>query len=86
MLIKHIALAALIITATGCANTENLDASVSRLNQKVDTLINKVNALTDEVAESKRLQQANSKSVESVKSSIDSTNERMDNIVSSYKK
>ncbi len=86
MLIRNIALAALIITATGCANTEALEASVSSLNQKVDTLTNKVNALTDEVGELKTQQQSNSESIESVKSAADSTNERMDNIVASYKK
>ena len=54
MLIKKIALIAIVITATGCANNEGLEASVSSLNQKVDTLTNKVNALTDEVAPAPR--------------------------------
>jgi len=86
MLIKNIALAALIITATGCANSEALEASVSSLNQKVDTLTNKVNALTEEVGELKTQQQSNNESLKTVKSSVDSANERMDNIVASYKK
>ncbi len=86
MLIKKITLVALIIMATGCANTDNLEASVSTLNQKVDTLTDKVNALTNEVADMKTQQQTNSEAVEDVKSSVDSTNERMDNIVASYKK
>jgi murein lipoprotein len=86
MLIKNIALAALIITATGCANNQALEASVSSLNQKVDTLTNKVNALTDEVGELKTQQQSNNESIEDVKSVVDSANERMDNIVASYKK
>lgn len=86
MLIKTIALAALIMTATGCANTEALEASVSSLNQKVDTLTNKVNALTDEVADVKSQQTMNTETIEGVKSSVANANERMDNIASSYKK
>jgi murein lipoprotein len=86
MLIKKIALAALIITVTGCANTEALEASVSSLNQKVETLTNKVNALTNEVGEFKTQQVTNNETIDAVKSAVGSTNERMDNIVASYKK
>jgi len=60
MLIKNIVLAVLVITATGCANNKVLEASISNLNPKVDTLTIKVNALTDEVASMNAQQKTNS--------------------------
>ena len=93
MLIKNIALAVLVITATGCANNDTLEASVSNLNKKVITLTNKVNALTVGIADIKTQQTSNNESIEGVKSSVetvkttvDNANERMDNIAASYKK
>jgi murein lipoprotein len=86
MLIKKMALTVLIITVTGCANTDALEGSVSSLNQKVDMLTNKVDALTDEVASIKNQQNKSNKAIEDVKSSVDSANERMNNIAASYKK
>jgi murein lipoprotein len=86
MLIKKIALAAIVITATGCANTDALEASIASLNNKVDALTNKVDTLSGEVADLKGQQQDNSAAIEEVKTSAASTNERMDNMVATYKK
>jgi outer membrane murein-binding lipoprotein Lpp len=49
-------------------------------------LTSKVNALTDEVANIKKQQDKSNEAIEDVKSSVDSANERMNNIAASYKK
>ena len=90
MLNKKILKSALVISfilgLSACANTEGLEA-------KITTLSNKVDALSNNVAELKSQQQATSEDVKSVRMAAkqaaedaQKANERIDNIIASYKK
>ena len=81
-----IALATVILLMTGCASVDTTDQSIANLSQKVDELSSKINKLKDQ-------QEKNSESIEKVKamteqlaSDSQSTNEKIDNIIASYKK
>jgi len=86
MKILNIALATAILTMTGCASVDTTDQSIANLSQKVDEL-------SSEISKLKAQQQKNTDAIEKVKamteqlaSDSQSTNERIDNIVASYKK
>ncbi len=93
MLIKKIALVGFVVVLTGCANSEGLEKQVSTLTQTVNKLTSKVNSLSSDVSALKEQQQAATDAAESAKSAAEEAlsnakdaNERVDNLVSSYKK
>lgn len=84
--VKSALVISFILGLSACANTEGLE-------DKITTLSNKVDALSNDVADLKSQQQATSDDVKSVKmtaeqaaSDAQKANERIDNIVASYKK
>lgn len=90
MLTKNLLKKSLIITfalgLTACANTEQLEANISDLTNKVD-------ALSNDVAELKAQQQASSEDAKAAKMAAEEAvveaqkaNERIDHVVASYKK
>ena len=91
--VKRVLVISLVLGLSACANTEGLETKVTTLSNKVDALSNKVDALANDVAELKSQQQATSEEVTSVKMTVKQTaedaqkaNERIDNVVASYKK
>ena len=97
MLIKKITVLSLSLAAalamTGCANTDALEQNITTLTNKVDTLSTKVDSLSTEVSELKAQQEQGSEMVAEAKAASEqasmdaqSANERLDNMVKSYKK
>lgn len=85
--------ALLAVSLTGCANTEMLEKSIADLNNKVDSLSAKVNSLSDEHATLEAAQMKTAKDAKAAKmlaaeaaDDAAKANERLDNVVSSYKK
>ncbi|WP_259337786.1 LPP leucine zipper domain-containing protein [Colwellia sp. RSH04] len=79
MLMKKIAIVAFAAAVTGCSNT-------SALEENITSLTNKVDALSTQVADLESQQKAISKDVSAAKEAAKSANDRIDNVVSSYKK
>ncbi len=93
MRLKSITLTAIIISISGCANNSALEENIARLNQKVDNLTEQVNslssqtqAMSSEVTELGAAQEMTNEMVSETKMAVDKANERIDNIVASYKK
>jgi murein lipoprotein len=85
-IIKSTLIVGFALGLSACASNEGLE-------NKITTLTNQVNALTSDVAELKSQQQATNEDVKSVKMAVkqvaedvQKANERIDNIVASYKK
>jgi murein lipoprotein len=86
MLLKKIAIAAFAVALTGCANTDALEGNISTLTSKVDALSSQVNELQ---GQQKALSQQASDAkaaAESAKAAALEANERINNVVASYKK
>lgn len=86
IMFKKIATISLALALTACANTGALEENIT-------TLTNKVDALSAQVADLESKQQAAAGDVRAAKSAADQAardakdaNERMDNIVASFKK
>ena len=97
MLNKNLLTKTLIVTLalglSACSNTEGLEASVTNLTNKVDALSDKVDNLSGDVAELKAAQQKNNHDIKAAKmaaeqAAIDAqqANERIDNVIATYKK
>jgi len=91
--IKKIALIGCVVVLAGCASSDGLEESVSSLSAKVDNLTNKVDALSTEVSDLKAQQNAANDNLESAKMAAEQAaydarkaNERIDNVVATYKK
>lgn len=85
-LMKKVLTISLVLGLTACANTEGLETSIASLSNKVETLSSEVSAL-------KAQQQATSKEAKAAKMAAEQAaedaskvNERIDNVVASYKK
>lgn len=74
------------LTITGCANTQALDDSISNLSQKVDRLSGEVATLKAEQAQATEAAKAAQAAAEQAASDAAKANERIDNVVASYKK
>jgi murein lipoprotein len=90
---KKIAIVSLAIMLGACSNTSAIEEDLSTLTNKIDALTTKVDNLSDEMSELKEKQNAMDastqqaqKSAELAISDAQKANERIDNIVSSYKK
>lgn len=92
-LMKNTLVLAFTVGLTACANTEGVEASVTELSNKVDALSSQVESLSSDVAELKTQQQATSEEAKAAKMAaeqavidVQKANERVDNVVASYKK
>ena len=93
MLVKKFTLVALVAIISGCASNAALEANISQLNQKVDNLTEQVNSLASQTqavsADVNQLGAAQEQTRETVietKIAVEKANERIDNMVASYKK
>jgi len=84
--LKNTLIISFALGLTACANSDGLE-------EKITTLSNQVNSLSNDVAELKSQQQATSKDAKSAKMAAEQAaedarkaNERIDNVVASYKK
>ena len=84
---------ALLMNLTGCANTSAIEEKIENLGTQVDAIASKVDGLSADVSSLKSGQSGNSADidrlksmVESAKDSADQANERLSNLVESYKK
>ena len=78
-MLKKITIITLALALSACANTDELDANISSLTNKVD-------ALSAKVAKLETQQQSIAADATAAKNAANSANERIDNIVASYKK
>lgn len=86
MKLINIAIITIALLMTGCASVDNTEQDIANLSQKMDELSN-------EIAKLKSQQQDNSDAIDKIKATTEqlatdsqNTNERIDNIVASYKK
>ncbi|MEW6990889.1 LPP leucine zipper domain-containing protein [Colwelliaceae bacterium 6441] len=79
MLIRNLLIITLLALTTGCASSDGLE-------QQVNTLSNKVDKLTMEVAKLKAQQDKSSEAIETLTTLNTKTNQRIDNVAASYKK
>ena len=79
IMLKKIMLLSLVLALTACANTDKTDANIA-------ALTNKVERLTSQVAQLKSEQKAASAAAMQAASDAKKANERIDNVVASYKK
>ncbi|TKB47052.1 Lpp/OprI family alanine-zipper lipoprotein [Thalassotalea mangrovi] len=70
----------------GCSSNEMLEKNVADLNMKVDNLSAQVDSLSSEVADLKVQQQQATADAMAAKEMAAEANERVDNVVESYKK
>ncbi len=82
-----------VFAMTGCANTDALEQNINTLTNKVDALTTTVDTLSTEVTELKAQQEQTNEMVAEAKAASEqasmdaqSANERLDNMVKSYKK
>lgn len=86
MLLKKLTLVTLVAIISGCANNSALEANISQLNQKVDSLTDKVNSLSSQTKAMSAEVNELGLTQEQTNNAVKVTNERIDNIVASYKK
>ncbi len=83
MLVNKLLSIGIIALLTGCASSDGIEKQIASLSQKVDNL-------TTEVSKLKNQQDKNTMAMTELKSSSESanqtTNQRIDNIASSFKK
>ena len=92
-LIKNTLVVAFALGLTACANTDGVEASVADLSNKMAALSSQVETLSSDVADLKTQQQAASEEAKAAKIAAEQAamdaqkaNERVDNMVASYKK
>lgn len=83
----------LALGLTGCANNDELNQSIADLNTKVDSLSAQVESLSGDHSAMKAAQEENAAAAQAAKemaaeaaAEAAKANERVDNVVSSYKK
>lgn len=79
IMLKKIILISLALGVTACANTDKTDANIA-------ALTNKVEILSTQVADLEAQQVATKEASEQAASDAKAANERIDNVVASYKK
>ena len=85
-LIKSMLTISFALGLTACANTENLEASIASLSNKVDSLSSDVSSLKADQQAASNKAQATKRAAEEAMESAAKANERIDNVVASYKK
>jgi murein lipoprotein len=85
-LIQNMLAVGFALGLTACANTESLEASISSLSSKVDSLSSKVSSLETQSEATSRKAQSAKVAAQQAADTAEKANERIDNVVSSYKK
>jgi murein lipoprotein len=85
-LIKNMLTVSFALGLTACANTEGLEASIASLSNKVDTLSSEVSALSSQQQATSKEAKATKMAAEQAIENAAKANERIDNVVASYKK
>lgn len=78
-MLKKITAISLALALSACANTEKIDANIAELTNKVD-------ALSAQVAQLETQQASAVADAQAAKEAAAAANERIDNVVASYKK
>ena len=86
IMIKKITAVTLALALTACANTDALDASITSLTNKVDSLSAQVADLEVQQKSATADAQAAKAAAEQAATDAKAANERIDNVVASYKK
>ena len=90
MSLKKVTLTSIFLTTTlamtGCANTDALDQNITDLSQQVTNLSSKVDSLAIEMGKLKTQQMQSNEAAEQAAIDAKNANERIDNVVASYKK
>ena len=84
--LKNILTISFALGLTACANTESLETSIAGLSNKVDTLSSEVSALKTQQQATSEAAQAAKMAAEQAVENANKANERIDNVVASYKK
>jgi murein lipoprotein len=85
-LIKNMLTISFALGLTACSNTEGLDASIASLSNKVDSLSSEVSELKGQHSSISQDAKAAKMSAEKAVEGAAKANERIDNVVASYKK
>lgn len=85
-LIKNLLVVGFALGLTACANTDSLDASIASLSNKVDSLSSEVSDLKSQQQSISEDAKAAKMAAEQAVESSAKANERIDNVVASYKK
>jgi len=86
IMLKQLTAISLALTLTACANTDAIDASINSLTNKVDALSAKIADLEAQQQSATTDMQAAKDAAEQAVTDAAAANERVDNIVASYKK
>ena len=93
IMLKTITAITLTLALTACANTDALDESINSLNMKVDVLSAQISTLSAQAADLAEKQQSTAADAQTAKAAAEqavtdakAANERIDNVVASYKK
>ncbi len=85
-LIKNLLTVSFALGLTACANTEGLESSIASLSNKVDSLSSEVSELQTQHESISEEAQAAKMAAEQAAENAAKANERIDNVVASYKK
>jgi len=85
-LLKNVLTIGFVLGLTACTNTESLEASITSLSNKVDSLSSDVSSLKTQQQAASNKAQATKRAAEEALESAAKANERIDNVVASYKK
>lgn len=85
-ILKSVLTVSFALGLTACANTESLEASIAGLSNKVDSLSSDVSSLKAEQQSTSNKAQAAKRAAEQAAENASKANERIDNVVASYKK
>ena len=85
-LLKSLLTISFALGLTACANTEGLDASIASLSNKVDSLSSEVSELKSQHGSISQDSKAAKMAAEEAVAGAAKANERIDNVVASYKK
>ena len=79
---RHVLIALPLVLLAGCANNAQLD----QMSNKLDRLSNQVSQLSNEVNDLKTDQKKQNKAIAATKMKVDEVNQRVDNMVATFKK
>jgi len=85
-MLKKITVITLALALSACANTDEIDANIASLTNKVDALSTQVSELEAQQKSTAAAATAAKEAAEQAVSDAKSANERIDNVVASFKK
>ncbi|MEW6982391.1 Lpp/OprI family alanine-zipper lipoprotein [Colwelliaceae bacterium 6471] len=86
MKLINTAIITIALLMTGCASVDNTEQDIANLSQKVDELSNEITKLKSQQQENSDVIGKIKTTTEQLATDSQKTNERIDNIVASYKK